>query len=75
MKQYRTLSVTVKSVIYRTEELINSRYPKGTQAVIRYSEDNKRALLVYHCFEEPTRLVIPLKGEWIIQKKRSILQT
>ena len=57
-----------KSIIYRTEKFINNRYPKGTQAVIRYSDDGDRALLVYHCFETPEKLEIPLVGKWEIEK-------
>lgn len=55
-----------KSCVYRTEETVNLRYPKGTQAVIRYFGDN--ALLVYHCFEEPKELKIPTSDNWQIQK-------
>ncbi len=57
-----------KSKILRTEKLINFRYPKGTQAVLRYAENGDKALLVYHCFEEPERLEIPITGCWKIEK-------
>lgn len=70
-KMYEEVSGIIrhgKSVIYRTEDLINFRAPKGTQAVIRYSDDSSRALLVYHCFENPARLTVPLSGEWAVQK-------
>lgn len=53
-----------KSKIYRTEKHINFRYPTGTQAVLRYSENGENALLVYHCFEKPEKLVIPLNGSF-----------
>jgi alpha-galactosidase len=53
-----------KSRIFRTEKLINFRYPTGTQAVLRYSENGENALLVYHCFEKPEKLVIPLNGSF-----------
>ena len=57
-----------KSKIYRTEKLINFRYPKGTQAVLRYSDSGDKALLVYHCFEKPEKLEIPLNGNWKTEK-------
>ncbi|MEE0866902.1 MAG: glycoside hydrolase family 36 protein [Clostridia bacterium] len=57
-----------KSVVYRTEPSINFRYPEGTQAVIRYSDDGERALLVYHCFNNPKELVISSNGNWEIEK-------
>ncbi len=55
-----------KSEIYRTNE-INLRYPEGIQAVLRYSDDGDRAMIVYHCFDNPTPLCVPLKGEWEIE--------
>ncbi len=57
-----------KSTIYRTEKLINFRYPKGTQAVIRYADTGDKALLIYHCFEDTATLELPLDGNWEIQK-------
>ena len=54
-----------KSRIYRTN-LMNNRRPKGTQAVIRYSEDEKQALLVYHCYEDVKNLEIPCGEGWDI---------
>ena len=48
-----------KSRIYRTD-VVNYRNLKGTQAVVRYSDDGKYALLVYHCFKEPKKLEIDL---------------
>lgn len=57
-----------KSRVYRTEKIINFRHPKGTQAVIRYADRGDRALLVYHCFNDPAVLEVPLNGEWKIEK-------
>jgi len=57
-----------KSIIYRSCDLMNFRYPKGTQAVIRYSDKADRALLVYHTFESPEKLEFTLKGSWEIKK-------
>ena len=57
-----------KSVIYRTEKLINFRYPKGVQAVLRYADSGEKALLVYQCFEKPERLEIPADGIWEVEK-------
>ena len=55
-----------KSEIYRTNS-INLRYPEGIQAVLRYSDDGDRAMVVYHCFDNPTPLSVPLKGDWEIE--------
>ena len=57
-----------KSRIYRTEKRIDYRRPKGTQAVIRYADTGDRALLVYHCFDDPALLEAPLDGAWEIEK-------
>ncbi len=57
-----------KSRIFRTEQLINFRHPKGTQAVLRYADRANQALVVYHCFEKPERLEIKLNGKWKIVK-------
>ncbi len=48
-----------KSRIYRTD-VVNYRQLKGTQAVLRYADDGKSALLVYHCFSESKKLEIDL---------------
>ena len=56
-----------KSRVYRTNEF-NNRYPEGTQAVLRVADDGKKALLVYHCFDNPKKLVIENAGEWEIEK-------
>lgn len=55
-----------KSEVYRTNP-VNLRYPEGTQAVLRYSDKGDRALVVYHCFDKPLPLTVPLKGEWEIE--------
>jgi len=57
-----------KSTIYRTEDIINFRHPKGTQAVIRYSDKGNRALIVYHTFENPKKLEFELDGKWEIER-------
>ena len=57
-----------KSIVLRTEKLVNYRHLKGTQAVIRYSDKGDTALLVYHCFTRPQRLEIPLNGRWEAEK-------
>ncbi len=68
---YREVSHIIrhgKSRVYRSEELLNFRYPKGTQAVIRYSDDGESALLVYHTFENPAPLTMEIDGNWEIVK-------
>jgi len=40
----------------------------GTQAVLRYADSGNKALLVYHTFKNPEKLIIPLKGKWEIEK-------
>ena len=57
-----------KSIVYRTEKNVIFRYPTGTQAVLRYADDGERALLVYHTFEHPKNLHIPVEGEWKIDR-------
>ncbi len=57
-----------KSIVYRTEDNINFRYPEGTQAVLRYADDGERALLVYHTFDNPKQLNVPVNGDWVIEK-------
>lgn len=54
-----------RSRIYRTQP-INYRALKGTQAVIRYSEDKNEILAVCHFFDEPDELKINLDGNYII---------
>ncbi len=48
-----------KSRIYRSD-VVNYRQLKGTQAVVRYADDGKSALLVYHCFKDSKKLEIDL---------------
>ena len=57
-----------KSIVYRTDGLMNFRHPKGTQAVVRYSDKNDRVLLVYHTFYKPEKLEFDLDGEWETEK-------
>lgn len=57
-----------KSYLYRTQDTVNYRKPQGTQAVVRYSDDGNRALVVYHCFDDPQELTIALDGSWEIEK-------
>ena len=57
-----------KSEVYRTEEKYNYGDPVGTQAVLRYADSGDKALLVYHTFKNPEKLIIPLKGKWEIEK-------
>ena len=67
---YEKVSPIIKrgnSYIYRTD--ICSFYsPTGTQAVVRYSEDEKEALVVCHSFEQAKPLEIKLKGKYIIKE-------
>lgn len=53
------------SEVFRTDA-INYRNLKGTQAVIRYSDDKSEALVVYHCFNESKELPVELKGKYEI---------
>ncbi len=50
-----------KSRIYRTDD-VDYRQLQGTQAVLRYADDGKSALLVYHCFNNCKKLEIELEG-------------
>lgn len=67
---YEKISPIIKrgnSYIYRTD--ICSFYsPTGTQAVVRYSEDEKSALVVCHSFEDAKKLKIELKGEYKLKE-------
>lgn len=67
---YEKVSPIIKrgnSYIYRTD--ICSFYsPTGTQAVVRYSEDEKEALVVCHSFCQAKQLEIKLKGEYKIKE-------
>ena len=53
--------------IYRTDKCSFSR-PVGTQAVIRYSEDGDRALLVAHSFENRKNMEIAIPKGYKIEK-------
>lgn len=57
-----------KSEVYRTEEKYSFGNPVGTQAVLRYADGGNRALLVYHTFNNPQKITVPLKGKWEIEK-------
>lgn len=67
---YEKVSHIIKrgnSYIYRTD--ICSFYsPTGTQAVVRYSEDNKYALVVCHGFENAKELKIELKDDYVLSE-------
>ncbi|MBE6727426.1 MAG: alpha-galactosidase [Ruminococcaceae bacterium] len=67
---YEQLSPIIKrgnSYIYRTD--ICSFYtPTGTQAVVRYSEDEGKAMVVVHSFENAKALEIELKGNYKLTK-------
>lgn len=67
---YEKVSPIIKrgnSYIYRTD--ICSFYtPTGTQAVVRYSEDSKAALVVVHSFMEAKELHIELKDKYIVKE-------
>ena len=70
-KMYEKVSDIIKdgySEIFRTNEP-NCRYLNGTQAVIRYSADRSKALLVYHCFNNAKKLEIELKENMKISEK------
>ncbi|MGN0178019.1 MAG: glycoside hydrolase family 36 protein [Monoglobaceae bacterium] len=54
-----------RSRIYRTD-CINNRKPMGTQAVVRYSEDRREALVVCHFMKGSKEMEIELDGEYII---------
>ncbi len=68
-KFYEKVSDIIKSgrsIICRTD-YVNYRNPKGTQAVVRYSKDKSRALVVCHFFNEPKELKIKLDSGYTIQ--------
>lgn len=56
-----------RSTIYRTEETINRRKPQGTQAVVRYSDDKERVLVVCHFFENAKELKVTLNDDYEIE--------
>lgn len=53
------------SYIYRTD-MCSFHAPTGTQAVVRYSEDGSRALVVIHTFENMKDMKITLKSNYEI---------
>ena len=55
------------SYVYRTDECSFSD-PTGTQAVVRYAEDGKRALLVAHSFRDLKTLTIDIPEGFKIEK-------
>lgn len=66
---YERVSPIIKrgnSYIYRTD--ICSFYtPTGTQAVVRYSEDGNKAIVVMHSFENAKAIHIELKGNYAVK--------
>lgn len=65
---YESVSHIIKhgrSRIYRTQP-VNYRVLKGTQAVIRYSENRDEILAVCHFFDEPEEMKIKLDGDYIL---------
>lgn len=67
---YESVSHIIKkgrSKIHRTHE-INYRYLKGTQCVLRYSENRDEILVVCHFFEDNDIFEIPLEGDFIIKE-------
>ena len=55
------------SKIYRTDKCSFSA-PHGTQAVVRFSEDGEKALVVAHSFEDAKMLEIEIDGGYKIAK-------
>ena len=67
---YEEVSDIIKygdSYIYRTD-ICSFRSPTGSQAVVRYSQDKKNALVVFHSFENAKEIGIDLKAEYRISK-------
>lgn len=66
---YEKVSGVIKygrSYIYRTD-FINNRKPQGTQAVVRYSGDKSRVLVVCHFFENAKEMTLELDGDYEIE--------
>ncbi len=67
---YEKVSPIIKrgnSFVYRTD--VCSFYsPTGTQAVVRYSEDGKFALVICHSFENAKQLDIELKDSYVLKE-------
>ena len=55
-----------RSYVYRTD-FINNRKPQGTQAVVRYGNDKKYALVVCHFFDNSKEMTVELEGEYEIE--------
>lgn len=65
---YESVSHIIKhgrSRVYRTQP-VNYRALKGTQTVVRYSEDRSEILVVCHFFDEAEKTEINLGGEYEI---------
>ncbi|MDD6565030.1 MAG: alpha-galactosidase [Clostridiales bacterium] len=65
---YESVSHIIKhgrSKVYRTQP-VNYRALKGTQTVVRYSEDRSEILVVCHFFDEAEKTEINLGGEYEI---------
>lgn len=56
-----------RSYIYRTD-FINNRKPQGTQAVVRYSRDKTKVLIVCHYFNNAKKMSIELGGDYELEK-------
>jgi len=56
-----------RSVVFRTD-LINNRFPEGTQAVVRYSDDMSEALVVCHFMNNAKTLEVNLRDNYFIEK-------
>lgn len=67
---YEKVSHIIKrgnSYIYRTD-VCSFHAPSGTQAVVRYSEDGERALVVAHSFENAKILSVLLDGDFALEE-------
>lgn len=67
---YEKVSPIIKrgnSYIYRTD-VCSFSSPTGTQAVVRYSEDGEKALVVAHSFEDAKELSLTLKGNFVLEE-------
>ena len=70
MRFYRKITPILASGHSRLFQKIGPswRHPKGSQAVLRISENEEQALVVVHHFGEPRQLEVPLpgNGRWMI---------
>lgn len=67
---YEKVSPIIKrgnSYIYRTD-ICSFHSPTGTQAVVRYSEDENSALVVCHSFKDAKELDIELKNSYVLKE-------